>query len=190
MSTARQQGTAEPRRILVVEDRAPLRQAVEELIETDDSLRVYAATESAEDALATLEGSRRPCPDLAVVDISLPGMNGLALTSRLRELCPGMPVLILSSHAPEVYERPAIAAGARAYLAKNRTAEDLLASIHRLLAASRPGAGGRGPSRSGGPIAGDTQGDDPGGGAREGSDSQTFQARILRRRPFALRAPR
>lgn len=185
-ATAHAHRAAPPRKILIVEDRESLRCAVEELIETDTELTVCAAEESAEDALAALEGGDALEPDLAVVDISLPGMNGLELTTRLSELRPRMPVLILSSHPPEIYERPALAAGARAYLAKSRTASDLLAAIHRLLENPHGGGGSRAPRRANGaksanPAAGDHP--DP----HLSDPRHDYKATILRRRPFTLR---
>lgn len=121
----------EPRhRILLVEDHPAMRDAVAELLETDDRLDVLAAVESAEDALDLIE-SREPV-DLAVVDLNLPGMHGLQLVGELDRRA-HIPVIVLSSHSSEHYGPVALDAGARAYVEKIRTAAELVATVRRVL---------------------------------------------------------
>lgn len=118
------------RHILLVEDHEPMRQAVAELIEADDQLDVLAAVESAEEALELL-GSERP--DLAVVDLNLPGMHGLELVAELERRVPGVPVVVLSSHSSELYAPVALDAGARAYIEKIRTTSELVSTVRAIL---------------------------------------------------------
>jgi DNA-binding NarL/FixJ family response regulator len=118
------------RNILLVEDHEPMRLAVAELIEADDLLGVMAAVETAEEALEVL-GSQRP--DLAVVDLNLPGMHGLELVAELERRAPGVPVVVLSSHSSERFGPVALDAGARAYIEKIRTTTDLVKTVRDLL---------------------------------------------------------
>ncbi len=117
-------------RVLLVEDHAALRDAVAELISADADLYVPVAVQSAEEALARF---READPDLAVVDISLPGMDGIELIRRLRRLEPDLPIVVLSSHSVERWEGRALEAGARAYLIKSRAPRDLVAVIRETL---------------------------------------------------------
>jgi DNA-binding NarL/FixJ family response regulator len=130
--------TFRPYRVLLVEDHQAMREAVAELLETDDRLRVWAATESAEDALGLLdrdlpERAAAGDPDIAVVDLDLPGMNGLELTGELHDRYPDLPVVILSSHTAEQCEEEALAAGALTYLPKERAAAELVDLVHTVL---------------------------------------------------------
>lgn len=118
------------RHILLVEDHEAMRQAVAELIEADDHLDVMAAVETAEEALELL-GSERP--DLAVVDLNLPGMHGLELVAELERRAPGVPVVVLSSHSSERYAPVALDAGAKAYIEKIRTTTDLVKTVRAVL---------------------------------------------------------
>lgn len=132
MSRAPTRSTRSPsrRRILLVEDHQDMREAVTELLETDDRLEVWAAAGSAEDALGSL---RDGLPDLAVIDLDLPGMDGLELAAELHRRAPRLPMLILSSHSPLRYEEAAREAGARRFLAKERAAHELVGTVRDLL---------------------------------------------------------
>lgn len=112
-----------------------MRNAVTELLETDGRLNVCDAVESGEDALATLEDG---APDLAVIDLDLPGMNGFELISCLHSRVPGVPVVVLSSHAAARFEGPTLQAGARAYVPKDRAADDLMGTVRRVLGLGGP----------------------------------------------------
>lgn len=118
------------RHILLVEDHGPMREAVAELLEADDQLDVLAAVETAEEALELLGRER---PDLAVVDLNLPGMHGLELVAELERRVPGVPVIVLSSHSSERYGPVARDAGARAYIEKIRTTTDLVKTVRAIL---------------------------------------------------------
>lgn len=130
------------RRILLVEDHPAMREAVAELLETDDQLGVLAAVESAEEALELIESGG--AVDLAVVDLNLPGMHGLQLVGELDRRA-HIPVIVLSSHSSERYGPVALDAGARAYVEKIRTAAELIETVRQVLelphSASRDGRG-------------------------------------------------
>jgi len=126
-----------PRSVLLVEDHEAMRDAVAELLETDERLSIWAAAGTAEDALELLDGDRPPSanggPDVAVVDLDLPGMNGLELTGELLRRTPSLPVVVLSNHPANDYEEEALDAGARTYLPKERAAVELVELIHAVL---------------------------------------------------------
>lgn len=101
--------------VFIVDDFVLLHEMITEYLEMEPDLAVCGTAQSGEEALATLP--ERGC-DLALVDVAMPGMNGIEFVRRLGELRPGFPCLMLSGHAEEVYVREAMAAGARGYVTK------------------------------------------------------------------------
>ncbi len=73
-------------------------------------------------------------PDIAVIDISLLGTNGIELTKTIRETSPHLPVLILSMHDETLYAERALRAGARGYVMKQEAAETVLNAIRKVIA--------------------------------------------------------
>lgn len=125
----RTEGNGLERHVLVVDDHDSMRRALAELIETRANLNVSAAA-TAEEAVRLLDDAP---PDLVVADLDLPGMDGIELTRILHVRRPELPVLMLSSHSAERFEKPALAAGARAYLMKRQAATFLIPTILRHL---------------------------------------------------------
>ena len=127
-------------RILIVEDHVPTGQAIEALLRGSlgappmrgRSLEVATA----HDAESALERIAAEPPDLVVMDISLPGMNGIEATRRLRAIAPAMPVVIHSRNDSEVYRCMAAEAGVTAFVSKQRTVQDLVPSIRAILTES------------------------------------------------------
>jgi DNA-binding NarL/FixJ family response regulator len=76
-------------------------------------------------------------PDMLIIDIGMPKMNGIEVAARVQKLERPPAVLILSMHSDESYITRALAAGARAYLLKDATDEDLLPAI-RMVASGKP----------------------------------------------------
>jgi DNA-binding NarL/FixJ family response regulator len=118
-------------RILVVDDHAIVREGLAMLINQEPDLVACAKTENAEDALDVLETEQI---DLAIVDISLEGRNGLQLTEQIKSRYPQLPVLILTMHDEAIYAKRAFQAGARGYLTKHEAAETIVAAIRLMLA--------------------------------------------------------
>ncbi|MDT8300792.1 MAG: response regulator transcription factor [Sedimentisphaerales bacterium] len=117
-------------RILVVDDHAIVRQGLIKLIETEFDLMVCSEAENAQQALKAMG---RQQFDLAIVDISLEGMNGLELTEMMKLLGPKMIVLILSMHEGLFYAQRALRAGASGYVAKYEAAEKIITAIRLVL---------------------------------------------------------
>lgn len=128
MNTMAQQNR--PKRIMIVDDHRLVLEGLAQLIERDKELSVAALVENAEDALEIVA---RDVPDLLIVDISLKGLSGLDLTSRLRESHPSLPVLILSMHKESVYAERALKMGARGYIMKEMAVSDLLMAVRHVL---------------------------------------------------------
>jgi len=117
-------------RILVVDDHAIVRQGLIKLIETESDLIVYFEAENAKQTLEAMDNQEF---DLAIVDISLEGMNGLELTKIIKRRHPNTIVLILSMHNGLFYAQRALQAGASGYVAKYEASENLIAAIRRVL---------------------------------------------------------
>jgi DNA-binding NarL/FixJ family response regulator len=78
--------------------------------------------------------ARTLAPDLVCMDISMPGLDGIEATRRIKAECPRVRVLILSSHEEQCFQREAIAAGAHGYVVKGNSLQVLTAAIEHVLA--------------------------------------------------------
>lgn len=117
-------------RILVVDDHAIVRQGLIKLIETEFDLMVCSEAENADQAIKAMAGQQY---DLAIVDISLEGINGLELTEIMKLRSPKMIVLILSMYEGLFYAQRALRAGASGYVAKYEAAEKIITAIRLVL---------------------------------------------------------
>ncbi len=113
-------------RILLVDDHAVLRDGVRMVLESQPGFQVVGTTENGRDALRLVEELR---PDIAVLDIAMPEMNGLEATRAIRQCCPQTQVVILSMHEGEEYLREALRAGAAGYVLKRAAAKELVGAI-------------------------------------------------------------
>lgn len=117
-------------KILLVDDHPIVRLGLVHLIEREANLEVCGEAEDAAQAYLAVEKLR---PDLVVVDISLPGANGLALIKRLQAQFSKLPVLVLSMHSERLYAERALRAGARGYVRKHEASENLVEAIRKVL---------------------------------------------------------
>jgi len=114
------------RRILIVDDHALVRSGIRLLIESLESVEVVAEAGDGLEALELIESHR---PDILLLDITLPGLNGLALLDRIRDL-PDMPrVIVLSMHSGPEYVARALNAGAAGYLFKDSAFDELAEAL-------------------------------------------------------------
>jgi DNA-binding NarL/FixJ family response regulator len=117
--------------IMIVDDHPIFRQGMTQLINREEDLQVCAEAETAQQALETVQ---RIQPDLAIVDITLKGTNGIELLKSLRVMAPKLPVLVLSMHDEGLYAERALRAGARGYVMKQEPPEQVILAIRHVIA--------------------------------------------------------
>lgn len=113
-------------RILLVDDHALVREGTRRLLETESDVVVVAEASSGEEALAI---ARKLLPDIAVMDIAMPGMGGIEATRALKKDCPETAVLVLSAYDDEPYLLALLDVGAAGFLLKNIHGEELIKAI-------------------------------------------------------------
>lgn len=113
-------------RVLVVDDHTIMREGLVDLLETESDIEVAG---EAEDGAEAMEKGRELNPDVVLMDIAMPGMNGIEATRRLTELMPEVRVIALSLHDDEELVRDILDAGAEAYVHKGQTSEQLLDAV-------------------------------------------------------------
>ncbi len=118
-----------PLHILIVDDHAIVREGLKHLLERPDTAWTVA---EAENGLRALELLRAEHFDLAVVDLSMPGMSGLELLRRVRQEFVRLRVLILSTHSEEQYAMRAFKAGAKGYVTKDLAAHELELAVRKV----------------------------------------------------------
>ena len=121
-------------RIAIVDDHAIVRQGLKQIVGEDAGMVVAGEAATAADALKLL---RERAFDVLVLDISLPGQGGLDVLKDVRERGSPLPVLILSTHAEEIYALRALKAGAAGYLAKDTASDELVKAIRKVHAGGR-----------------------------------------------------
>jgi DNA-binding NarL/FixJ family response regulator len=115
--------------ILLVEDHSGFARALLNMLAQNPGVKIVAVAESAEAAIQYLG---RENVDLALVDYSLPDMNGINLVEKLRQQHPDLPCAILSGHLSLQHARRALETGARGYMIKDNPA-GILSGIQRIL---------------------------------------------------------
>lgn len=118
-------------RIVIVDDHALVRIGLRQLFSREADLEVVADVETIREARDALQRHR---PDLLVFDLGLGDEFGLGWLPRLREESPSTRILVLSSHAEQLYAERALRAGAHAYLMKTVPSNELLQAVRRVLA--------------------------------------------------------
>lgn len=113
-------------RVAVVDDHPVMRQGLVGLLEGEPDLEVVGEAGDAETALAMLAAKT---PDVALIDIGLPGTSGIDLTAQVKERVPAVKVLIVTMHESEDYLFQALRAGASGYVLKGADVRDLLAAV-------------------------------------------------------------
>lgn len=116
-------------KLYIVDDHPIMREVLSDHVETHLGMNVMGTAPSAEVALNELAFE---APDLMIIDMSLPEMNGADLAITLRKRYPGLPCLILSAFKESAYVRQAFAAGANAYVLKGNP-DELSRAIQRVL---------------------------------------------------------
>lgn len=120
-------------RVLLADDHGIVRRGLRGLLEEVG----YSVVAEAADGLEAVRLAEETRPDLAIVDVAMPKLNGIEVAARLQKLDRAPGVIMLSMHADESYIIRALEAGARGYLLKTAADEDLLPAV-RAVAGGRP----------------------------------------------------
>jgi len=135
LSPRPQDAEPEPIRVAIVEDQADTREGLGVLIHGTHGYRVTGSFGSMEDALANIG---KQLPDVALVDIGLPGMSGIEGARRLRERHPALLVMMLTVYGDDERIFEAMCAGARGYLLKKTPPARLLESLREVVTGGAP----------------------------------------------------
>ncbi|HEY1337969.1 MAG TPA: response regulator transcription factor [Bryobacteraceae bacterium] len=116
-------------RILLADDHAVVRQGFKMILSAQPDMEIVGEAGNGREAVDLAESLT---PDIVVMDVAMPELNGIEATRRLRASTPHARVLALSMHKDSVYVREILRAGARGYLLKDSPAGDLLAAVRAL----------------------------------------------------------
>ena len=121
-------------KVLLADDHSIVREGLRRVLEDSNEIEVIAEAADGETALDKAMNTK---PDVAVIDISMPGMDGLEVVTRLKSYCSDVPVLVLTMHDEAQYVIRAIEAGAMGYVTKQSAPEQLVAAVKKIHAGGR-----------------------------------------------------
>ncbi|MEW6704458.1 MAG: response regulator transcription factor [Pseudomonadota bacterium] len=122
------------RRVLIADDHAIVRGGLRRILATADDLAVVGEAASGAEALSLLAAGQA---DLLLLDLAMPGMNGVDLIRRVLQERPGLPILVLSMHNESQIVTSALRAGAAGYVTKDSDPEVLLAAVRKVASGGR-----------------------------------------------------
>jgi DNA-binding NarL/FixJ family response regulator len=123
-------GSAMPHRILIVDDQRLMRQLIRALLLADPYLEIVGEAEDGRNAVRCVAETH---PDLVLMDLNMPGMNGIDAAREIKARYPKVKILVLSAHNSEDHIHASLRSGANGYLTKDASKERLLAAIHDIL---------------------------------------------------------
>lgn len=115
-----------PIKVMIVDDHKLVREGLKAVFDQGEEIEVVAEAGSGEDALDMVQGVE---PDVVLMDISMPGMNGIQTTRLMKEKSPDIKVVILTMLDQEGYVYEAVKAGATGYMLKSTSSDDLVVAI-------------------------------------------------------------
>jgi DNA-binding NarL/FixJ family response regulator len=133
-----------PITIVVVDDDEDFRLIVRAIVSAADSITIVGEAADGDDGLAVM---RRERPDVAIVDLIMPRLNGVELTRQMRNELPDTKIILISSHAEELYRFMASESGADAFVSKRVITSALLPAIRDVMRHRFSGGSGRLPDR-------------------------------------------
>jgi DNA-binding NarL/FixJ family response regulator len=116
--------------VLIVEDHTLLRQGLIAMISSDPSLVVVGEADNGRDAIRQATTLK---PDVVLMDINMPVMNGSEALAEIKNRDPNVKVIMLTAHNAEEYIRDSIKAGANGYVLKQATRDELILGIHKVI---------------------------------------------------------
>jgi DNA-binding NarL/FixJ family response regulator len=116
-------------KVFIADDHKILRESLIILLSRDESIEVIGEAADGQEAFGKI---CRLKPDVAVLDISLPGLNGLDLAAKLQQECPEVKIVILTMHKSEDFVARALFAGVKGYVLKENALEELIQSIRKV----------------------------------------------------------
>ncbi|NUS11591.1 MAG: response regulator transcription factor [Streptomyces sp.] len=123
-----------PVRVLLADDQSMVREALATLLGLEDDIDVVAQVARGDLVLAA---AKEAAPDVALLDIEMPGMTGIEAAARLRAECPQVKVVIVTTFGRPGYMRRAMESGADAFLVKDAPASELADAVRRVLRGER-----------------------------------------------------
>lgn len=121
-------------KVLLADDHNIFRAGLRRIVEETGDIEVVAEAAEGREAIQQV---RKTLPDVAVIDISMPGLDGLEVISQLHAYYPKIPILVLTMHEEEQYIVRAIGAGAMGYITKRSAPEQLVKAIRKVHAGGR-----------------------------------------------------
>lgn len=120
--------------VVLADDHRVVRQGLKKLLEAEEGITVVG---EASDGIETIDVVEKLGPDVLVVDLMMPGLNGLAVTRQLSQRAPLTKIVVLSMHADDSYVLQALRSGAVGYVLKDSDSEDLINAIRRAAVGKR-----------------------------------------------------
>jgi len=117
-------------RVLLADDHALVRRGFRRMLEDEPTIEVVGEAANGDEAIALTKSLN---PDVVVMDVAMPGTNGLAATKKILAENPRIAVLMLSMHSEETLVRQALEAGARGYMLKNAVDLELAGAIRKVV---------------------------------------------------------
>ncbi|HKZ55855.1 MAG TPA: response regulator transcription factor [Anaerolineales bacterium] len=117
-------------RVLITDDHAIVRTGLRTLLKTDASLELVAEASGGYEAIDLVEKTR---PDVLLLDLSMPDLDGIAVTKKIKPRFPDVRILILTIHEDQAMLREAIRAGASGYILKRAAEGELISAIHVIM---------------------------------------------------------
>ncbi len=117
-------------RIAIVDDHPVVLAGIRTLLQAAEDCTIVGEASNGPEAVRMIEAT---LPDVAVIDVSLPGLNGMEMARRLAASCPRVRLLALTVHEDRAYVQQMLEAGARGYMLKRSAAEDLLRALRAVM---------------------------------------------------------
>jgi DNA-binding NarL/FixJ family response regulator len=122
-------------RVLVVDDNENVRRSVCQLLQSQADIEVICEAVDGADALSK---AREHLPDVVLLDVTMPNMNGLEVAQVLKQEIPSIQIIIVSQHDSRGFKWAALAAGVSGYVVKSNAARDLIPELRRIQATRLP----------------------------------------------------